>query len=200
MATARSEYVITIDWDDALELVALNLTITDAAGKPSGTVAALSPDQLTDADLCATTKTPDVVAALTADRNLVYVAACGGRQAAFQWTAPNPAVAPGSGAPDAIFRGSLLASNADNAVTGDAVTDISRVIGAKSAAPPAPTNVGRSAPFSTAVPAPVRDPARVGQHRSAARASAFATSQACRVLRRELATPLSRSDARLPRR
>jgi hypothetical protein len=130
-------YVVTIDWDDALPLVALNLTITDAAGKPFGTVAGLSPDQLTDADLCATTKTPDVVAASTADRNLVYVAACGGRQAAFQWTAPSSAAPPPrNGATDALFRGSLVASNADNAVTGDAVTDLSRVIGVKGPANP----------------------------------------------------------------
>jgi hypothetical protein len=94
-------YPVIVDWDDALESVALNLEVTDSHGHSFGTLTAPLAQQLMAADLCASTGRPDLVVGAS-ERQLALVTECGGHQASLLWQAP-AAPAP-DGSVDAWLR------------------------------------------------------------------------------------------------
>jgi hypothetical protein len=119
-------YPVIVDWDDALESVALNLEVTDSHGHSFGTLTAPPPEQLTAADLCASSGRPDLVVGAS-ERQLALVSECGGHQASLLWQAPaGPAP---DGSVEAWWNGSLVASDGDGTVNGDRVTNIQHVLG-----------------------------------------------------------------------
>jgi hypothetical protein len=128
--TPGQVYRITVDWDDTLKSVALNLEITDRSGQTLGEIAMPGADQLSEADLCnpISIGLPDLHVLMTTDNRMVAVVPeCGGHQASVMWTAPT---APGTGSyAEAWFSGSLVAADMDGKVIGDNTTDFTRVIG-----------------------------------------------------------------------
>lgn len=132
-------YRIVIDWDDALASVALNVEMTDDAGRALGQFSSPAPDQLAPGDRC-TAGNPAVIVVSGAERTLAIMADCGAHQATLLWTSPPATIAADGNlvAPDAWFSGSLLAGNKDDTIDGDGVADISRVFG-PSGQPATPT-------------------------------------------------------------
>lgn len=126
-------YPVIVDWDDALESVALNLEVTDSRGHSFGTLTAPEAERLTAADLCASTGRPDVIVG-TNERHLALVTECGGHQASLLWQAPDGPAPDGSF--DAWWNGSLVASDGDGTVNGDRVTNIQHVLGPVRETPP----------------------------------------------------------------
>lgn len=138
--TPGQTYTILIDWPDNLPSVAFNLEMTDGAGKALGTFSTPAMEELPPGEVCM--GRPGTVVA-PPERTLAFMTECGAQQSTIRWTAPMP-VPDASGrlvAPEAWFSGSLLSSNKDQSVEGDAVMDLSNVFGPLGQATPVATRI-----------------------------------------------------------
>ena len=150
--TPGQTYAFLIDWDDTLPSVAYNIEMTDGAGHAFGTFS-LPPDSaLAPAELCG----PKAGATILPgpERTLAILPECGAHQSTILWTAPAP-TQDASGrltAPEAWFSGSLLVSDKDGSVAGDAVMDLSHVFGPLGETPPVATRIDGGCSVSVAAP------------------------------------------------
>jgi hypothetical protein len=124
-------YPITIDWDDDLTAVGLNLEVTDAAGNRFGELEAVDPARLSEADLCVGAQGVSAVEPidLPGGRRVLTVAKCGQQQTSFLWTAP-------AQLGQAWLSGSVVSANRKKDVLGDGVTNISLGFAARGFASP----------------------------------------------------------------
>lgn len=150
--TPGQTYSFLIDWDDAWPSVAYNIEMTDGAGKALGTFSLPPTSELAPSELCG--PIPGAVVVPGPERTLALLTECGAHQTTIRWTAPL-ATQDATGhltAPQAWFSGSLLVSNKDGAVEGDAVMDLSRVFGPLGQAPPVATRIDGGCSVSDAAP------------------------------------------------
>lgn len=137
-------YAIVFDWPDNLPSVALNLEVTDTAGAPAGTLALRAVADIPLAERCSEdgSRTGVELIQTTTGRTVWTVAECGQHQATAIWQAPSaPPLGLGGKLPAIRISGSLLASNHDQKVEGDRVTDFAWLIPAANSVSPPPQTV-----------------------------------------------------------
>jgi hypothetical protein len=138
--TPGQTYSFLIDWDDAWASVAYNIEMTDGAGRALGSFSLPPVEELAPSELCGG-KAAAVIAG--EERTLAILTECGAHQSTIRWTTP-AAIQDATGhliAPEAWFSGSVLVSNKDGSVLGDAVMDLSYVFGQSGQTRPAATRI-----------------------------------------------------------
>jgi hypothetical protein len=130
---SQQRYEIVVDWPDTIDKISLAAELTDAQGKPVGTLRLPPNNETQPAEFCAPASDMVPAASLTdagAGRQIISVPDCGAKQLRFLWTAPINDIGP------VWFASSAVVSNGMGDTDGDGVTDVTRVI-APAGDPPA---------------------------------------------------------------